>query len=133
MLKLEGFIWIIKKLVSRHEFRRLWTNVDPDSVDNDTDAKSRVHKYGQRRRPTWLVRPGEDLCKLAKHLFHDAKLGWLIADINAPNINEVFDGRKRIIELHVRQKIELPVWQDVVEFYKLENRVKTSDIITVVK
>lgn len=102
------------------------------SVDDDDDAKSKVHKYDPRIRPTWLVRPGEDLCKLAAHLFHDAKLGWLIADVNAANIKEMFDGRKRIIELYVRQKIELPVWQDIVEFHKLKNNFNVDDLITVV-
>lgn len=101
-------------------------------TQDDDDARSKVHKYDPRIRPTWLVRPGEDLCKLADHLFHDAKLGWLIADINSANIKELFDGRKRVIELYVRQKIELPVWQDIVEFHKLKVEFELSDLITIV-
>jgi hypothetical protein len=99
---------------------------------DDDDARSKVHKYQARIRPTWLVRQGEDLCKLADHLFHDAKLGWLIADINAPNIKEMFDGKKRVVELRVRQKIELPVWQDIVEFHKLKIDFEIGDLITLV-
>lgn len=103
------------------------------SADGNAEAISRVHKYEHRPRPTWSVRPGEDLCKLSRQLFPKAELGWLIADINAGSISEMFDGRKRIIELSVGQKIELPVWQDVVEFYRLKNNFRSSDVITVIK
>src|SRR5262249_19784180 len=60
---------------------------DIAELDNDDDTKKEV-KYADLVRPTWLVRPNEDLCKLAEHLFHEADLGWLIADLNARNIKE---------------------------------------------
>ncbi|MFN8655734.1 MAG: hypothetical protein U0105_05310 [Candidatus Obscuribacterales bacterium] len=103
------------------------------SADEDIDAICFVHKYEHRPRPTWSVRPGEDLCKLAEHLFYDAQLCWLIADINAAITKEVFDGQKRIIELSVGQKIELPVWQDIVAFHTLKINVRASNTITVTK
>lgn len=100
--------------------------------DTDPDAQSQVRKYEPRIRPTWLVRSNEDLGVLADHLFHDARLGWLIADLNQGNTCEMFDGHKRIVELRVRQKIELPVWQDIVEFHKLRIEFHTKDLVTVV-
>ncbi len=100
--------------------------------DTDPDAQSQVRKYEPRIRPTWLVRSNEDLGVLADHLFHDARLGWLIADLNLGNASEMFDGQKRIVELRVRQKIELPVWQDIVEFHKLRVEFHASDLVTVV-
>ncbi len=100
--------------------------------DTDPDAQSQVRKYEPRIRPTWLVRSNEDLGVLADHLFHDARLGWLIADLNLGNTSEMFDGQKRIVELRVRQKIELPVWQDIVEFHKLRIEFHASDLVTVV-
>jgi hypothetical protein len=100
--------------------------------DMDPDAQSQVRKYEPRIRPTWLVRPDEDLCRLAGHLFHDAHLGWLIADLNQSSTKELCDGQKRIIELQVRQKIELPVWQDIIEFRKMRVEFSKQDLITIV-
>lgn len=100
--------------------------------DTDPDAQLQVRKYEPRIRPTWLVRSNEDLGVLADHLFHDARLGWLIADLNRGNTSEMFDGQKRIVELRVRQKIELPVWQDIVDFHKLRIEFHTKDLVTVV-
>ena len=91
-----------------------------------------AYKYQPFARPTWLVRTGEDLCKLAEHLFRDARLGWLIADLNVPSTNEMYDGKKRIVELRVRQKIELPVWQDIIEFNERRIEFEVADLVTVV-
>ncbi|MBI4533652.1 MAG: hypothetical protein HY711_06860, partial [Candidatus Melainabacteria bacterium] len=53
-----------------------------------------------------------------EELFHDANLAWLIADLNQQSIKETWEGNKRVIELRTRQQLELPVWQDIVEFYQ---------------
>lgn len=100
--------------------------------DCNCDAQSQIRRYEPRIRPTWLVRQNEDLCKLAEHLFHDAGLGWLIADLNQTATKELFEGKKRVVELHVRQKIELPVWQDIVEFRKMRLDFAIKDLITIV-
>jgi hypothetical protein len=96
------------------------------------DDNSR-QKYKVLARPTWIVRPNEDLVKLAEHLFHEGELGWLIADLNVNNIKErVIDG-KRVVELQVRQRLELPVWQDIVEFHKhAAASIKAENLITIV-
>ncbi len=89
-------------------------------------------RYRALVRPTWLVRANEDLAALAEHLFRDAKLGWLIAELNAPFINEIYEGDKRIVELRVRQKIELPVWQDIVDFHERKTEFAIENLVTVV-
>lgn len=106
-----------------------------EAADQGEDLNSARTKqvYATLTRPTWLVRPNEDLVKLATHLFHDGKLGYLIADLNAAQIKESYVEGKRIVELKERQKIELPVWQDIVEFKKQPTHdLRPEDLITVV-
>lgn len=85
-------------------------------------------------RPTWLVRKNEDLVKLANHLFHDSELGWLIADLNESHLTELWVEDKRVVELKERQRIELPVWQDIVAFHKHSPRgsLNPDNLITIV-
>lgn len=96
------------------------------------DHSQQAGRYRALVRPTWLVRPNENLAALAEHLFRDAKLGWLIADLNAPFTNEMYEGGKRIVELRVRQKIELPVWQDIVDFHERKIDFAIENLVTVV-
>lgn len=103
----------------------------------DTEEKNKQlarASYQVITRPTWLVRPGEDLVKLAEHLFHEAEIGWLIADLNVGQIRETHVDGKRIVELQTRQRIELPVWQDIIEFHKsmVRLQVNPANLITVV-
>lgn len=105
---------------------------DISEIDNDDNANKRG-LYHVLTRPTWLVRPGEDLVKLAEHLFHEAELGWLIADLNVGQIKESFIDGKRVVELKVRQRIDLPVWQDIVEFHKSQAKnARPENLITIV-
>lgn len=99
--------------------------------DADPAAQSQIHTYQPRVRPTWQVGSNEDLCALADRLFKDARLGWLIADLNQLNTTEMFEGSKRIVRLCVRQRIALPVWQDIVKFHKLR-KFHSTDLVTVV-
>lgn len=87
-----------------------------------------VHK-----RPTYLVGKSETLVGIAEKLFEDPDLGWLIADVNAGGIKETVMNGKRVVELQDRQQIDLPVWQDIIEFY--ENRPEQAiaeNLVTVV-
>lgn len=108
---------------------------EEEQQDDTTDKHLAYQKqaFAILTRPTWLVRPNEDLVKLAQHLFHDGRLGFLIADLNATQIKEcVIDG-KRVVELKERQKIELPVWQDILEFRKTAiDSLREEDLITIV-
>lgn len=84
-------------------------------------------------RPSWLISAGETLVSLAEEHYNDPYIGWLIADLNAGNCKEHFMDGKRIVEFNSRQKITLPVWQDIVEFYgKMSEKVKPENLITIV-
>src|SRR5262249_3153427 len=60
----------------------------------------------------------DTLVSIAENLFEDADLGWLIADVNAGGIKETTVNGKRVVELQDRQQIDLPVWQDIIDFYE---------------
>lgn len=105
---------------------------DLSETSND-DNLQKVQQYQILTRPTWLVRHGEDLCRLAEHLFQDPALGWLIADLNISSSKQSWLDGKRIVELKVRQRLELPVWQDIVEFHRLQlEYAKPENLITIV-
>jgi len=58
----------------------------------------------------------------------------LIADLNQAHIKETYFDKKRIIEVRSRQKLELPVAEDIETFYR--NRPSGSDpdnLITIVE
>jgi hypothetical protein len=122
-------------LASAAVARNLDGRTEPAS-DSSSDKEKSLAKqsYAALSRPTWLVRPNEDLVKLAEHLFHEGEVGWLIADLNAAQIKDTYVEGKRVVELKERQKIELPVWQDIVEFHKNVPResCRPEDLITVV-
>ena len=84
-------------------------------------------------RPTCLMDKNKTLTELAEELYHDESIAWLIADLNAGRIKDtIIDGR-RVVELASRQQIELPIWEDIVEFRR--NRpanAVTYSLITVV-
>ncbi len=104
-----------------------------DSGVDVTELNDFAPKYKALTRPTWLVRHNEDLVKLAEHLFHEAELGWLIADLNIGQTKESYMDGKRVVELRARQRIDLPVWQDIVEFHKArESNAKPENLVTIV-
>jgi len=90
-------------------------------------------QYKALTRPTWLVRDNEDLVKLAEHLFQESELGHLIADINIGRTKVSYMDGKRVVELRARQRIDLPVWQDIVDFHKnYKSNTRSENLVTVV-
>ncbi|MBX9691224.1 MAG: hypothetical protein K2Z81_02500 [Cyanobacteria bacterium] len=85
------------------------------------------------RRPTVLVTLADTLVSIAERHYHDRLLGWLIADLNRSRLSEKLEAGKRIIEIQNGQMIELPVWEDVVEFYQHRPKAANADnLITIV-
>jgi hypothetical protein len=85
------------------------------------------------KRPTYLIGKQETLTGIAENLFEDADIGWLIADVNAGSIKESTVNGKRVVELQDRQQIDLPVWQDIIDFYEgRPAEAVAENIITVV-
>ena len=69
-------------------------------------------------RPTVLVTLSDTLVSIAERHYHDEMLAWLIADLNLNKMRERWSGKRRVLEIQNGQMLELPVWEDIVEFYQ---------------
>lgn len=86
-------------------------------------------------RPKYMVQPGDTLTSIAEEVMHDAMLGWLILQINAGSIKAQWNGDICLTELEGRQEIELPIAQDIVEYYRSRPsvRFKNKRLVTTQK
>jgi hypothetical protein len=85
------------------------------------------------KRPVYLISKNETLIGIAEALFEDPDLGWLIADLNGGSVKQAVVNGKRIVELKDRQQIDLPVWQDIIEFYERRSAEAVgANLVTVV-
>lgn len=111
---------------------------DPLAVANpDTDESEHVQQPNlpaPRLRPTTLVAPRDTLVSIAEAFFHDPNIAWLIADLNKNRVKESWIDGKRIIEIRTRQQIDLPVWDDINEFYRDKSATACpNNVITIVE
>ncbi len=104
-----------------------------ESCTDDSVAGSNYLYGSVMRRPSVLVTLADTLVSIAERHYHDRLLGWLIADLNRSRLTERLEGKKRIIEIQNGQMIELPVWEDVVEFYQHKPKgISADNLITLV-
>src|SRR6185369_4332105 len=109
------------------------SSAEHDLMGDRSDKKQSSAKDTVFFRPTASISVGQTLVTLAEQLFHDANLGWLIADLNCDHGREYWMDGKRIIELRSRQKLVLPVWQDILSFYSQRPpHSRPENLITVV-
>lgn len=71
---------------------------------------------GTGKRPTIIIGLADTLVAIAEALFHDARVAWLIADLNKGTTKQYLKDGKRIVEVRARETLILPVWEDIVEF-----------------
>ncbi len=103
------------------------------SNDNRQSESSQPLQAQPLYRPAWLISKGETLVSIAQAFFDDADIAWLIADLNIEKLIESYIDGKRVIEVRSRQKLELPVPDDIVEFYASRPRGASADnLITIV-
>jgi hypothetical protein len=72
---------------------------------NDEEPSARPLGSNRRRR-THMVEGNETLQSIAEKYYGDARVAWLIADLNSPIEHNVENGR--VVELKTRQLLELP-------------------------
>jgi hypothetical protein len=103
------------------------------SLDNSV-AKEAGYLFGSvLRRPTVLMTMSDTFVSLAEHHFYDATLSWLIVDLNARKVNEIWKGNTKVVAVRNGETIELPVWEDIVEFYQNKPKLaKPDNLLTVV-
>lgn len=104
--------------------------VDPTDADWTPPGRPQA-SFSQRR--TILVQESDTLLSIAEHYFDDPNLGWLIADLNRPNLKESFVDGKRIVELRTRQQLFLPDSEDIEQFYRQARTARTDSLVTIVE
>ena len=106
--------------------------------DQSNSSKHAHDQSGSRStktlyRPTWLISKNETLVSIAEACFDDANVAWLIADLNIDKLSESWIDGKRVVEVRSRQKLELPVQDDIAEFYATRPRAATAEnLVTIV-
>ncbi len=103
------------------------------SLDGSAAAEAGYLFASVLKRPTVLMTMQDTFVSLGESHFHDAVLGWLIADLNSRKVKEVWKGQTKIIAVKNGETIELPVWEDIVEFYQNKPRdARPGNLLTVV-
>ncbi|MBA3993959.1 MAG: hypothetical protein C0469_10565 [Cyanobacteria bacterium DS2.3.42] len=87
----------------------------PTSDSNERSRES-VPLSRAASRFSYMIQPGDSLTDLATAIWHDAEVGWLIAEVN--KLKQEWQGSECSISLAERQVIELPLAEEVVDFYR---------------
>ncbi|MBU6452890.1 MAG: hypothetical protein KGS72_13980 [Cyanobacteria bacterium REEB67] len=84
-------------------------------------------------RPQILVQADDDLLEIAQTLFQDSRLGHLIADLNAGVSEQIYEQNARIVKLSSRQRLTLPVYQDILQYSQRLLAIGEMPLITIVE
>jgi hypothetical protein len=82
-------------------------------------------------RYKYMLQPGDNLSTLARTLWQDEDLAWLIVDIN--KLDRTWQASECTVILAERQIIDLPLPEEVVDFYRTSKNAlhKSQKLITV--
>lgn len=85
------------------------------------------------RRPTVLMTLSDTFVLLGEQHYFDAILAWLIVDLNKTKVTEFWKGQTKVVAIANGELIELPVWEDIVEFYQNKpKQARADNLLTVV-
>jgi len=85
------------------------------------------------RRPTVLMTLSDTFVLLGEQHYFDAILAWLIVDLNKTKVTEFWKGETKVVAIANGELIELPVWEDIVEFYQNKpKQARADNLLTVV-
>ena len=85
------------------------------------------------RRPTVLMTSSDTFVSLGEQHFFDAVLAWLIVDLNKSKVTEFWKGETKVVAVANGELIELPVWEDIIEFHMNKpKQAKADNLLTVV-
>lgn len=111
---------------------RLMETLSQNILQSDKDHS--INRKAVLHRPTTIISARDTLISIAEAFFHDPNLAWLIADLNLQNIKESWIDGKRVVELRSRQQIELPVWEDIEQFYRSRSSdAKPENLVTIIE
>jgi|GEM_PF-2733164 len=106
------------------------TSQPQDSVSHP--AKVRIERK-ILTRPQILIESHDDLAEMAGILFNDTRLGHLIADLNSNAIIQNITQGARVVRLTTRQRISLPVYQDILQYDVHLAQADSLKLITIVE
>jgi hypothetical protein len=107
-----------------------------EGSDDELQAAQTSDDYDSNviQRPKHMVQPGETLTTIAEEYYNDANLAWLILSLNKGKVAESWKGDICYVEVNGRQELELPVGEDISQFYKvMAGRFKDKRIVTSVR
>lgn len=85
------------------------------------------------KRPTVLMTLSDTFVSLGEQHFFDGLLSWLIVDLNKNRVTEFWKGATKVVAIANGELVELPVWEDIVEFYQNKpKQAKPDNLLTVV-
>lgn len=103
------------------------------SLDNSVAKEAGYLFSSVLKRPKILMTMSDTFVALAETHFHDAVLAWLIVDLNSHKIAETWKGKTMVVAISNGESIELPVWEDIVEFYQNKPKeARPDNLLTVV-
>lgn len=103
------------------------------SLDNSVAKEAGYLFNSVLRRPTVIMTMSDTFVALAEQHFFDAVLAWLIVDLNKHIITEMWKGKAKVVAISNGEVVELPVWEDIVEFYQNKPKhAKADNLLTVV-
>jgi hypothetical protein len=103
------------------------TELIDQPIDSDPEVSNKV-----LTRPTYMVLPRDTLVSIARELFNDERLAWLIVDLNSGSVEQTTMDGKTIVDLKARQVLYLPVWTDIEQFFRRKVNRNPDDLVTIV-
>jgi hypothetical protein len=95
------------------------------------------HCQKAARRAQIAVQAQDNLEGLAQELFQDTVIGHLIADLNLAAVEEEYWQGKRIIRLKRRQRLMLPVYDDIQHYFQANtqqlDKLRKQEIVTIIE
>ncbi|HEY9790302.1 MAG TPA: hypothetical protein V6D22_07885, partial [Candidatus Obscuribacterales bacterium] len=101
---------------------------DPDSINYFQKLTA-----NNSTRASWIVGTGDTLTSLGDRFYEDARVGYLIAQINRELSQQHRIDGKLVVQLFTRQTIYLPNKEDLQQFYGRDlSELKAENLVTIV-
>lgn len=103
------------------------------TINEEEDDDGNTAKATYFRRRTHLVSSFDTLQSIAESVYRNRAIAWLIADMNCASTKEEWIEGRRIVELRLRQTLELPSPEEAERFaMQLRKDFNTERLVTVV-
>ncbi len=117
------------------------TSIDENTQEEESQPTNDSVQFNRECAPPsfavtrfgYMIQPGDTLSNLAQAVWQDAEVAWLLSEVN--KLSREWQGNECSITLAERQVIELPLPEEVVDFYRsgesmLHKQHKLTTIVT---